>query len=195
MKHQTIITIDNERGLIMAKLQGKRIAMVVDNYAEEAELADTMHNLQNEGAAVSLIATSHGMVQTMNHDVEMADKFSVDMTINDADFSQFDALVLPGGAINSDHLRTNIKVRDAITMFMKAGKPLAAICHAPWSLISAGVTKGRKVTSFETLQDDARNAGAIWVDQAVVVDGNLITSRKPDDIRAFSNAIIDMLAA
>jgi len=179
----------------MTQLTDKRIAMVVNNYVEEAELAEPLKALQDAGAKVEIIAPEAGEIQAMEHDVEKGDTFHVDRTIDETDFSDYDALVLPGGAVNADRLRTIPKVKEAIKLFMSTGRPLAAICHAPWVLISAGMAKGRRLTSFATLQDDLRNAGADWVDEAVVIDKNLITSRQPDDIPQFSNAIISMLAA
>lgn len=177
-----------------ADLAGKHIAMIVNNYIEEAELVEPKQALEAAGATVDIIAPKSGTVQTVQGDVELASKQEVDHTFDEVDLDNYDAMVVPGGAINADHLRTVPEAKEAITTFMDSGRPLAMICHAPWALISAGLANGKKVTSFFTLKDDLRNAGAEWVDQEVVVDANLITSRNPDDIPAFNNALIGMLA-
>jgi protease I len=178
----------------MADLSGKHIAMIVDNYIEEAELVEPKQALEAAGATVDIISTTAGNVQTMQNDVEPASKQQVDHTFDEIDLDNYDAMVVPGGAINADHLRTVPEAQEAISTFMESGRPLAMICHAPWALISAGMAKGKRVTSFFTLKDDLRNAGAEWVDEEVVIDDNLITSRNPDDIPAFNNALIQMLA-
>lgn len=177
----------------MADLAGKRVAMIVDNYVEEAELIEPKQALEAAGAAVEIIAPQKGEVQTMQHDVELASKQTVDHTFDEVDLDSYDALVVPGGAINADHLRTVPEAQEAIATFLESGRPLAMICHAPWALISAGLAQGKRMTSFFTLKDDVKNAGADWVDQEVVVDENLITSRNPDDIPAFNNALISMM--
>jgi len=179
----------------MADLEGKHVAIIVDNYFEEAELAEPKKSLEAAGATVDIIAPKKGMVQAMNNDVEMADTFPVNHTFDDVDLDHYDAMVVPGGTVNADHLRTNNQALDAIREFLDSGRPLAVICHAPWALISSGLAKGRKLTSFFTLQDDLRNAGADWVDQEVVIDDNLITSRNPDDLPAFNNALISMMTS
>jgi protease I len=180
----------------MADLSGKRVAVLVDNYFEEAEFTGPVEALKEAGATVDVIAAEpEGQeVQAMEH-VDKSKKYPIDMTLDEADMNDYDALVLPGGATNADNLRMQDKARQWVKEFMAADKPLAAICHAPWLLASAGVTAGRKLTSFFTIQDDMRNAGADWVDQEVVIDRNLITSRKPDDVPAFNDALISLLAA
>jgi protease I len=178
----------------MADLKGKKIAILVDDYFEEAEFTGPLNDLKKAGAEVEVIAPKAGEIHGMNH-VEMADTFRADKALDDVKIDEYDALVLPGGAVNADQLRMNDKARIWIKQFMNSGKPVAAICHAPWALASAGVAKGRRLTSFFTIQDDMRNAGANWVDEEVVIDNNLITSRQPDDIPAFDNALIDMLQA
>jgi protease I len=130
----------------------------------------------------------------MQNDVETASKQTVDHTFDEVDFDDYDALVVPGGTVNADHLRTLPEAQDAMHLFMESGRPLAMICHAPWLLISSGLASGKKVTSFFTLQDDLKNAGAHWTDEEVVIDDNLITSRNPDDIPAFNKALIEALA-
>ena len=124
----------------------------------------------------------------------MASKQPVSHTFDDVDLDVYDAMVVPGGTVNADHLRTVPEAREAITTFLESGRPLAMICHAPWALISAGLATGKKLTSFFTLKDDLVNAGAQWLDEPVVIDDNLITSRNPDDIPAFNKALIGMLA-
>ncbi|HXR50163.1 MAG TPA: type 1 glutamine amidotransferase domain-containing protein [Verrucomicrobiae bacterium] len=178
----------------MADLKGKKVAILVDDYFEEAEFTGPLNDLKKAGAEVEVIAPKAGEIHGMNH-VEIADTFRADKALDDVKIDEYDALVLPGGAVNADQLRMNDKARIWIKQFMNSGKPVAAICHAPWALASAGVAKGRRLTSFFTIQDDMRNAGANWVNEEVVIDSNLITSRKPDDVPAFDNALIEMLQA
>jgi protease I len=180
----------------MADLSGKTVAILVDNFFEEDEFTGPLKALKDAGARVEVIAAEpeDGKIQAMKGDVNKSQKFNFDKTLDEANIDDYDALVLPGGAVNADHLRMQDKARDWVNSIAEAGKPLAAICHAPWVLASAGLAKGHKLTSFFTLQDDMRDAGAEWVDQAVVIDGNIITSRKPDDIPAFNDAIISMMA-
>lgn len=180
----------------MTDLSGKRVAILVDNYFEEAEFTGPLDALKEAGATVDIIAANpkNGKVQALNH-VDMGKSFSIDKTLDEANIDDYDALVLPGGAINADQLRMQDKARDWVKSIAKHGKPLAVICHAPWVLVSAGLAKGHKLTSYFTIQDDLRDAGADWVDEEVVIDGNIITSRKPDDIPAFNEALISMLAA
>jgi protease I len=178
----------------MADLSGKKVAVLVDDYFEEAEFTGPVQALKDAGATVEIVAPKTGELHGMNH-AEIADTYTADKSLDDVRIDEYDALVLPGGAINADALRMNEKAKLWIKKFMNSSKPIAAICHAPWALASAGVAEGRTMTSFETIQDDLRNAGATWVDEEVVIDKNLITSRKPDDIPAFDNAIISMLQA
>ncbi|HET7060127.1 MAG TPA: type 1 glutamine amidotransferase domain-containing protein [Candidatus Saccharimonadales bacterium] len=178
----------------MTDLSGKKVAILVDNYFEEDEFTGPMKALKDAGASVEIIAAEpeDGHVQSMKH-VDKGTEFPIDKTLDEANIDDYDALVLPGGAINADQLRMQSKARDWVRKITEAGKPLAVICHAPWVLASAGLAKGRKLTSFFTIQDDMRDAGADWVDEEVVVDGNLITSRKPDDVPAFNEALISMM--
>ncbi len=178
----------------MADLSGKRVAILVDDYFEEAEFTGPLEDLRKAGAKVDVIAPKAGKIHALHH-VEPADTYEANKSLDDVRIDEYDALVLPGGAVNADHLRVNEEAKIWIKRFMEMGRPIAAICHAPWALVSAGVANGRRMTSFFTIQDDMRNAGATWVDEEVVVDNNLITSRKPDDIPAFDNALIEMLAA
>lgn len=178
----------------MADLTGKHVAIIVDNYVEEAELVKPKQALESAGATVDIISSKGGNIQTMQNDVDPASQQTVDLTFDEVDLDTYDALVVPGGTINADHLRTIPEARETITSFMESGRPVAMICHAPWALISAGLAKGKRLTSFFTLKDDLQNAGATWVDERVVIDDNLITSRNPDDIPAFNKALIEMMA-
>lgn len=178
----------------MADLQDKKVAILVDDYFEEAEFTGPLKALKEAGASVDVVAPKAGEIHGLNH-IEPAQTHRADKSIDEIKIDEYDALVLPGGAINADSLRMNDKAKLWIKKFMDLGKPVAAICHAPWALASAGVAGNRKLTSYHTIQDDMRNAGAEWVDQEVVIDDNLITSRKPDDVPAFDNALIAALRA
>lgn len=176
-------------------LSGKKVAVVATDYFEQAELTEPVKALRDAGATVEIIAPKSGEIKGLKH-TDPGQSVKVDKTLEEADADDYDALVLPGGAINADHLRMEQKARDFVTKMMdEQNKPTAVICHAPWLLVSAGLARGKKLTSFFTIQDDMRNAGADWVDQEVVIDGNLITSRNPDDIPAFNNALISALSA
>lgn len=174
----------------------KKVAILVDNYFEEAEFEDPFKTLKDAGVAVTVVSAAGRELQSLQslHHADKGKTFTADVQVNDAQANDYDALVLPGGAINADHLRMVQNARDWVQDFMEKGKPLAVICHAPWVLVSADVVNGRKLTSYYTIQDDIRNAGGEWIDDAVVVDGSLITSRQPDDLPAFDKAILDMLA-
>jgi protease I len=179
----------------MTSLKGKKVAILVDNYFEESELQGPLEALQDVGATVEIIAAEpiNGLVQGMNH-INKGKTFRVDKKLSEADIDDYDGLVLPGGAINADQLRMKDKAKMWVRNMVATGRPLAVICHAPWILASAGIAKGHRLTSFYTIQDDMRDAGAEWIDQDVVVDGSIITSRKPDDIPAFNRELIAMLA-
>jgi protease I len=175
------------------KLEGKRVAILVADGFEQVEMTEPRKALDLAGAKTSIVSPSKGKVKGWKH-VDWGDEFPVDVPLDAADASAFDALLLPGGVMNPDHLRRNPKVLALVKKFFDDGKPVAAICHGPWTLIDAGVVKGRKLTSYETIQTDLKNAGANWVDQEVVVDMGLITSRKPDDIPAFNKRMIEEFA-
>ena len=177
-----------------ANLEDKKVAILVDNYFEDAEFSGALKALRKAGADVEIVAPKAGELQSLNH-VDPANSYQADKTIDEITMDDYDALVLPGGAVNADSLRMNDKAREWIKKFMNLGKPVGAICHAPWALASAGVADKRRLTSYFTIQDDMRNAGADWVDQEVVIDGNLITSRKPDDVPAFDKALISAIQA
>lgn len=176
-------------------LNGKKVAILVDNYFEESEMTGPLKALKAAGAKVDLIAAEpeDGQVQGLNH-IDKAHFFKIDKTLEEANIEDYDALVLPGGAINADHLRMKGKAKEWVRTMVTKAKPLAVICHAPWVLASAGVTKDRRLTSFPTIQDDLINAGADWRDEEVIIDGTIITSRKPADIPAFNKALISMMA-
>lgn len=176
-------------------LSGKKVAVVATDYFEEAELTEPVKALRDAGAIVEIIAPKAGEIKALRH-VEPGQAIKVDKTLDEADPADYDALLLPGGAVNADHLRVEQKAKDFVIKLMsEMNKPTAVICHAPWMLASTGLARGKKLTSYHTIQDDMRNAGADWVDEEVVVDGNLITSRKPDDIPAFNKAFISALGA
>jgi protease I len=174
-------------------LKGKKVAFLATDGVEQVELLDPRKALEEAGAATHVIAPKSGEIKGWNH-TEWGEKIKVDKTLEQAKAADYDALVLPGGVINPDHLRTNEKAVSFVKDFVASGKPVAAICHGPWTLIEAGVVKGKTMTSWPSLKMDLKNAGATWVDKEVVSDGGFITSRKPDDIPAFSKKIIEEIA-
>jgi protease I len=171
------------------ELQGMRIAILATDGVEQAELVEPRSALDHAGARTTLIAPKSGEIQAMKHD-EKADQFSVDQNLGDAVPNEFDGVLLPGGALNADALRVERLAQEFVRNIDKAGKPLAVICHGSWLLISAKMTNGRKLTSYHTIQDDLRNAGAEWVDKEVVCDGRWVSSRQPSDIPAFNRQMI-----
>jgi protease I len=176
------------------ELRGKRIAFLVANEGiEQVELVEPRQAIEEAGAETDLIAPKAGKAQAFNH-LDKAEQFDVDRTVADADAGDYDGLVLPGGVANPDNLRMHEDAVELVRAFFEAGKPVAAICHAPWTLIEADVVRGRTVTSFPSLQTDIRNAGGKWVDEEVVTDSGLVTSRKPDDIPAFNSKAIEEFA-
>lgn len=177
----------------MTDLSGKKVAIVVDNYFEQVEFTGPRDALAEAGATIEVISDNREL--TGLHHVAQGDSFQADKLWSDGVSPRgYAAVVLPGGAINADQLRMNQEAYEFVRAMYDARKPVAAICHAPWILISNGIARGRRLTSFFTIQDDLRNAGADWIDKEVVVDGNLITSRKPDDIPTFNNAIMRAMA-
>ena len=176
------------------KLKGKRIAILATNGFEQAELLEPQKFLKNEGATVDVVSLKSGSIKGWD-EKDWVDKVDVDKTLGDVQASDYDALVLPGGQMNPDVLRTEPKAVDFVRDFVNAGKLVAAICHGPWTLIEADAVRGKKMTSWPSLQTDLRNAGAHWQDSEVVVDGNLITSRKPGDLDAFNQKIEEKLLA
>jgi deglycase len=176
------------------QLQGKRIAFLVANEGvEQVELTEPLEAVREAGAEVDLLAPEAGGVQAFDH-LDKAETFSVDRVVGDADASEYDGLVLPGGVANPDQLRTKGEAVEFVRAFFEAGKPVGVICHGLWTLIEAGVVDGRTVTSWPSLQTDLRNAGAEWVDEEVHVDEGLVTSRRPDDLPAFNAKIVEEFA-
>jgi protease I len=175
------------------QLNGKRIAILVENGFEQVELTKPKQALDDAGAQTDIISPSSGKVKGWNF-TEWGDEFQVDVPLDKAKPDNYDALLLPGGVMNPDKLRVNRQALEFVRAFFDTGKPVAAICHGPWTLIDAGVVKDRKLTSYESIQTDLKNAGAQWVDQEVVVDNGLVTSRKPDDIPAFNAKMIEEFA-
>jgi deglycase len=176
------------------RLQGKKIAFLMSNEGvEQVELTEPLQAVREAGAEVELLAPEAGEIQAFNH-LDKGDTFDVDRAVGEADASEYDGLVLPGGVANPDQLRTKEEALGFVRAFFEAGKPVGAICHAPWTLIDAGVAKGRTLTSWPSLQTDLRNAGAEWVDEEVHVDQGLVTSRKPDDLEAFCSKIVEEFA-
>ncbi len=173
------------------KLDGLRVAILATNGFEEAELVEPRKALDAAGARTTVIAPKSGKIQGMNHD-EKSQSVKVDSTLDDAKAADFDAVLLPGGALNADNLRVDKEAQKFVQEMDRAQKPIAFICHAPWLLVSAGLSKGRTVTSYHTIQDDLRNAGAKWEDKEVVRDGNWVSSREPKDIPAFNREMISL---
>lgn len=174
-------------------LKGKKIAILVADGFEQVELTGPKEALEAAGAEIEIVSPAEGEVQGWNHD-DKADLFPVDMPLNLARSDDYDALVLPGGVRNPDQLRMSTRAVEFVDGFFATGKPVAAICHAPWLLIETEVIKGRNITSWPSLKSDLINAGAHWVDRQVVVDNGLITSRKPQDIPAFNKKMIEEFA-
>jgi protease I len=176
------------------ELNGKKIAFLTANEGvEEVELTEPRKAVEGAGAATELLAPEAGEVQAFNH-LDKSETFTVDKVVADVSADEYDGLVLPGGVANPDNLRTHPKAVSFIRDFFSAGKPVGVICHGPWTLIEAGVVDGRRLTSWPSLQTDLRNAGAEWVDEEVVVDNGLVTSRKPDDLEAFNAKIVEEFA-
>jgi protease I len=172
------------------QLDGKNIAIIAADMVEQAELVEPRKALDAAGAQTHLISLRPGEIQGFEH-FDPADTFTVDKTVEEADAADYDALMIPGGVGNPDQLRGDENMVAFVRAFFDQGKPVAAICHAPWVLIEAGVVRGRKLTSWPTLRTDIENAGGNWVDEQVVVDHGLVTSRKPDDIPAFNEKMIE----
>jgi protease I len=175
------------------KLQGKRVAFLATEMVEQVELTEPWQAVKNEGATVELISLEEGEIQGFNH-YDKADTFKVDRTVEEAQADDYDALVIPGGVGNPDTMRMDENAVAFTRAFFEQGKPVGVICHGPWMLVEAGVVRDRKVTSWPSLQTDIRNAGGNWVDEEVVVDQGLVTSRKPDDLPAFNEKIIEEFA-
>jgi protease I len=175
------------------ELQGKHVAMVVVDGFEQVELTGPRKALEEAGAKVSIVSPNTKKVKGWQM-TDWGDQFPVDVPLEEATAEDFDALVLPGGVMNPDKLRRNPSVLQFVRAFHESGKPIGAICHGPWTLIDAGIAAGRRMTSYESIQADLKNAGAEWTDEEVVVDHGLVTSRKPDDIPAFSRKLVEEIA-
>jgi protease I len=174
-------------------LNGKKVAIIAADMVEQVELLEPRKALDDAGATTELISIKPGEIQGFDH-FDPADKIKVDKLVEEADASDYDALMIPGGVGNPDQLRGDENMVSFVRDFFAQGKPVAAICHGPWVLVEAGVVKGRRLTSWPTLQTDIRNAGGNWVDEQVVVDHGMVTSRKPDDIPAFNKKMIEEFA-
>jgi protease I len=172
------------------ELKGKKVAFLAADMFEEAELAGPWQALEEAGAELELVSLQDGEIQGFDH-YDKAGSYKVDKSVEEASANDYDALVLPGGVGNPDNLRQDENAVRFVRDFFEQGKPVGAICHAPWTLIEAGVVRNRTLTSFPSLQTDLRNAGANWVDEEVHVDNGLVTSRKPDDIPAFNKKVIE----
>lgn len=172
------------------KLQGKKIAILATDGVEQVELTEPKKALEEAGAETEIISIKDGEIKGWNH-TEWGETFPVDKLVSEVDAQGYDALLLPGGVMNPDKLRVDRQAVAFVNMFFASHKPVAAICHGPWMLVEADVVKGRKLTSWPSLQTDIRNAGGDWVDEQVVVDQGLVTSRKPDDLPAFNDKMIE----
>ena len=175
------------------KLQGKRVAFLATDMVEQVELTEPWKAVQDEGATPELVSLEEGEIQGFNH-YDKADTFKVDRTVEEASADDYDALVIPGGVGNPDTMRLDENAVEFTRQFFEQGKPVGVICHGPWMLVEAGVVRGRTVTSWPSLRTDIRNAGGNWVDEEVVVDQGLVTSRKPDDLPAFNEKIVEEFA-
>ena len=175
------------------RLDGLRVAILVSDDFEQVEMTEPRKALEQAGAQAVLISPNTGQVTGMNHDVK-ADKFKVDMTLDQADPNDFDAVLLPGGALKADALRMDPRAQNLVKQIDSSGRPIAVICHAPWLLVSANLVKGRTLTSYHTIQDDIRDAGANWIDQEMVRDRNWVSSRSPKDLQAFNPAMVSLFA-
>jgi protease I len=174
-------------------LSDKRVAILVASGFEQIEMTSPREALEGAGAETDLISIEDDEVKGWEH-IEWGDTFEVDVRIDDADPDDYDALLLPGGVMNPDKLRRNETVQRFVRAFFAEGKPVASICHGPWTLIDAGVAKGRRMTSYPSIQMDLKNAGVQWSDEEVVVDQGLVTSRRPDDLPAFNDKMIEEIA-
>ncbi|MBP6732258.1 MAG: type 1 glutamine amidotransferase [Chitinophagales bacterium] len=175
------------------KLNNKKVAVLVTDGFEESEFSKPVEALKDAGATVEVISLKSGKVKSWSGK-DWSEEYDVDKTIDEVQASEYDALVLPGGVMNPDALRMNVSAVQFASEFMATGKPVAAICHGPWTLVETGKLKGKKVTSWPSLKTDITNAGAQWVDEEVVVDQGLVTSRKPEDLKAFCKKMIEEIA-
>lgn len=172
------------------QLDGKKVAILVTDGFEQVEMTKPREALDEAGAETRIVSMKSGKIQGMHH-ADKGDKFDVDVALDEARPEEFDALMIPGGLMNPDSLRSNVDALEFTRHFFREGKPVAAICHGPWVLIDAGVVRGRILTSWPAIKTDVKNAGGKWVNEEVVVDNGLVTSRKPDDIPAFNQKMIE----
>jgi protease I len=175
-------------------LQGKRVAILAADGVERVELLVPREQVQQAGAQTDLLSLHAGQIQARNNDLDEAGSFDVDREVADASVDEYDALLLPGGTVNPDKLRLDDRAVAFVRDFVGSGRPVGVICHGPWTLVEAGVANGRRLTSFPSIRTDLRNAGAVVVDEEVVIDGNLISSRSPDDLPAFCRAVVEQFA-
>jgi protease I len=175
------------------KLEGRKVAILAADMFERVELEEPRKALEDAGATTEIVSIHDGEIQGFDH-FDPADTVKVDKTVEEVSPDDYDALLIPGGVGNPDQLRGDENAVAFVRGFHDAGKPIAAICHAPWVLVEAGVVRGKRLTSWPTLETDIRNAGGAWVDEEVVVDDNLVTSRKPDDIPAFNETMLELFA-
>ncbi len=176
------------------ELNGKKVAVIATDGVEQAELTEPRKAVENAGATTELLSLESGEIQAMNSDINPADKFPVDKKISDASPGDYVGLLIPGGTVSADRLRADDDVVSFIREFFKSGKPVGVICHGPWTLVEADVVRDRTLTSYPSLQTDIRNAGGNWVNEEVVVDEGLVTSRNPDDLPAFCAKVVEEFA-
>jgi protease I len=176
------------------ELKGKKIAIIAADGVEQVELEEPRRAVEQAGAATELLSLQSGEIQAMNHDIEPGDKFTVDKSISQASIDDYDGLILPGGVANPDNLRQDDDVISFLQQYFKAGKPVGVICHGPWTLVEADLVRGRTLTSYPSIRTDIRNAGGNVVDEEVVVDQGLVSSRNPDDLPAFCAKIVEEFA-
>jgi protease I len=176
-------------------LQGRRVAILAADGVEQVELEKPRQAVLDEGATVELVSLDTGEIQAMNGDIDKGDRFPVDRKVADVEVGDFDALLLPGGTMNPDHLRTDPAAVKFAGDFVRAGKPVGVICHGPWTLVEADVVRGRTLTSYPSVRTDIRNAGGKVVDEEVVVDNGMVSSRNPDDLPAFCKAVVREFAS
>ncbi|WP_313023835.1 type 1 glutamine amidotransferase domain-containing protein [Mobilicoccus sp.] len=176
-------------------ISGTKVAFLLGHGVEQAELTQPWAEVKKAGGTPVLVSPESGTITAMKGDWDHADTFDVDVEVKDAKAEDYDALVIPGGTINADTLRIDTDAQAFVTAFFDAAKPVASICHGPWILIDAGLAQGRRMTSYESISTDLKNAGVDWTDEECVVDGNLITSRNPGDLEVFSATLIEKVAA
>jgi protease I len=194
LHHSSLTNHVQRRRIMMSKLTDFRVAVLATDGFEESELTEPVKALRDAGAQVTILSPKSGEIQGVRHDLDKTVMVKVDRTIRDVSAEEFDAVHLPGGTVNADSMRMVPEVQAFLRKMQDAGKPFSAICHAPWELVSAGLVRGRKLTSYHTIQDDIRNAGGHWLDREVVQEGNWVTSRQPGDLPAFNRAVLALFS-